>query len=247
MDLQAYYRQKRRAVIIRKIILASAVFGLSAGLIWGFFQLPFLRISKVEVSEYSDIAAIKNAVSPYLNNYFLFSEAIVEQALRGKGFGIAKITKKFPKTVIVEFPKPEPWLIYCREAGTCFYIDESGVVSDYAPRFSQNPLPEIVFISRTLSLGDSAFGEKEFVFLKTALLSLKGLESNATKIEAGDKELKIFLKEEWFLYLDPALPPQKVFGDLKILFDEKIKDRAADLEYIDMRFENKAFYKFRPG
>ena len=57
--------------------------------------------------------------------------------------------------------------------------------------------------------------------------------------------MKISMNENWNLLI---LAEQKDYKDitekLSLLFAQKIKDRSK-IEYIDMRVENKAFYKLK--
>lgn len=258
MDLKAYYRQKRRAVFLRRIIISvfiSAVFLLA---VWGLFWAPFLRIKNIDIKNYFDEAAIKDDISRRLDsknmfflpagNFFLVSTAKIANFLITDGFGLAEVEKKFPKTLIISFPETKPWLIWCREE-SCFYVNESGAIADIAPKFSENPLPEIAIAgapAAPMRLGENILNKSQTRFLHTAFDYLKNTEAEANKIEFQNSgEAKIFLKEGWFIYVLLSSDPQKIFSDFKLLLDEKIKDGRNKLEYIDLRFENKAFYKLK--
>jgi len=260
MDLKAYYRQKRRAVFLKRLIIGAFIFAVFLLAVWGLFWAPFLRIKNIDIKNYSDEAAIKDDISRRFgsknmfflpaNNFFLVSTAKIVDLLRTDGFGLVLVEKKFPKTLIISFPETKPWLIFCPKEN-CFYVNESGILADIAPKFSENPLPEIVIASASAAprrLGENVLDESKARFLHIAFDYLKNIEAEANKIEFQEPnaaDAKIFLKEGWFIYISLNSDPQKIFSDFKLLLDEKIKDGRDRLEYVDFRFGNKAFYKLK--
>ncbi len=234
-----------------------AVFLLAA---WGLFWAPFLRIKNIDIKNYSNELILKNKISRRLGeknmfflpagNFFLVSTAKIVDLLRTDGFGLAIVEKKFPKTLIISFPKTKPWLIFCSKED-CFYVNEFGILADIAPKFSENPLPEIVIVgasAATRRLGENVLDESQARFLRVAFDYLKNIEAEANKIEFQESnaaDAKIFLKEGWFIYVSLSSDPQKIFSDFKLLLEEKIKDGRNRLEYVDFRFGNKAFYKLK--
>ena len=222
--------------------------------VWGFFWVPYFRISKIEAGDYAKVElTIKNYLSSLnaaflpKNNFFLFSSAEIERLIKDQGFGLADVSKNFPRTLVVKFEKSRPWLIFCKSEKNCYYLDEKGILSEASPQFSENPIPQIEGVDvPDAELGDRVLSYEDVIFLRSWFQNFKKLEVESASIwlEKGDN-LKIFLKEGWFIYVSKKLSTEKTFYDLKLLFDQKIKDNRSKLEYIDLRFENKAFYKLR--
>ena len=200
---------------------------------------------------------IEQAVSVYLaslnrfflpnNHFILLSTEEIKILLKTGGFGLANAEKIFPNRLEIKFEKSEPWLICREKSEECYYVDEKGALSESAPVFSENPLPQIHSGDlKGVKLGDSVISAEDAVFLKEWFLSLKTIGEAPAEIEFLKKgEIKILLKEGWFIYLAGMSSPGKIFRDLKLLLDQKIKDTRPKLEYVDLRFENKAFYKLR--
>jgi len=255
MQINEYYRQKRRAAVLRKSALTLCVSVLCVFTAWGFFWVPYFRISEIEISNGAEESAggvldeyLAKKTSLFLpkNNFFLASAEEIRNVIKNKGFGIAQVEKKFPKTISVKFEKSEPWLIYCKAPEECYYVDALGALSERAPRFSRNPLTEITGKVSASILGDKLIPAKILVVIKFWFDSIGFLDIQTAKfdiLENGD--FKIFIEGGWFLYLNINLDHKKAFGDLKLLLDQKIKEDRARLEYIDMRFDNKAFYKLK--
>ena len=250
MDLTRHYKRKRRAVFFKKLGWAAGIFITVTLAAWG----SFFRITNIVADDYVAGSELEQVISPYLasvnkfwlpqNNYFLFDPEEIVNMLKAKEIGIATADKKFPKTLEIKFPETEPWLIYCHTDEKCYYVSPSGFLTDSAPRFSENPLPRVITESTKNKIGESVLFGEEILFLKSTLAELKTLGITVKDITIK-KDANFSTKENWYLLIDKNADIKKTFSDLKLLLDQKIKDDRARLEYIDMRFENKAFYKLR--
>lgn len=257
MELAEYYKRKKRASLSRKIAFYFLSLFLSTLAIWGFLWIPYFRISHISTIGADNELDVKKSILSYLvsmnkfflpNNHFAFlSTKQIEAVLKETGFGLASAEKVFPNSLIIKFEKAEPWLMACKTQEECYYVDEKGAISARAPIFSELPLPQIRFKNTAdIKLGDSAVSAENIAFLKIWFENLKTIDARPLAIEyLKEEEIKISLKEGWFIHLTKNSDPQKLFTDLKLLLDQKIKDSRSKLEYIDLRFENKAFYKLR--
>ena len=256
MDINSYYRKKRQKAFMDKFLRWLAATFLAITLFVGFLWMPFVRISKYNIENFDDISSIEETVTSSLktynkffipnNNFFLVSASRISNTLTDSGLGLAVVEKKFPKTLEIKFLKIDPWLIFCGTLN-CFYVSREGIVSERAPKFSESPLPEITFAQPpTPKLGKAIISNNQSQALAKAFSSIASLGTSATRVEFEDADFfKIFLKEDWYIHLSLDSDMDKTFYDLKLLLEQKIKDKRANLEYIDMRFENKAFYKLR--
>ena len=247
---------------MKKLGLSAGIFFALALMLWGFFWMPYFRITNIVADDYISGSELEQAISSYLasvnefwlpqNNFFLFDPGKIVELLKEKEIGIAIAGKKFPKTLEIKFHDTEPWLIYClSESATetdhaekCYYVSLSGFLIDSAPRFSENPLPRITTEGGDKKIGDSLLSDDEIFFFKTATAELKKIGITIKEIAIA-KDIRLSTKENWYLLIYKDADIAKVFADLKLLLEQKIKEGRARLEYIDMRFENKAFYKLR--
>jgi len=53
----------------------------------------------------------------------------------------------------------------------------------------------------------------------------------------------IDFKEGWYALLDEETNFKTAFENMKLVLENQIKDKRAELEYIDLRFSNKVFFK----
>ncbi|MBI2023526.1 hypothetical protein HYT01_03125 [Candidatus Giovannonibacteria bacterium] len=257
MDLGKYRGKRRKNKFIKKTVLALFTVILSAGGIIGLFWIPYFRISAIETSGPGESDAIKTALQPLFDgriysvlpqdNFFLFKSPRALQTLNEKELGVAQVSKKFPHTLSVKFFEESPWLLWCFE-NSCFYVNNKGEIYERAPQFSESPLPRLsISAGPSLKIGNKIADESVISFLHVVMDGFTGLGISQENIELviKEKEVKFFTRESWYLYTDFTLDPERTFEDFRLLLSEKIKEKRADLEYVDMRFKDKAFYKFK--
>ena len=72
--------------------------------------------------------------------------------------------------------------------------------------------------------------------LKNAPFDVQGYE------EREEKEINLVVRGGWRVYMDTNTEADKIVKNLLLVYNEEIKN-ADNLEYIDLRFGNKVFYK----
>ena len=171
---------------------------------------------------------------------------MAEKAILESGLGIADVEKKFPNKIEVDFKEIKPKFLYCDKE--CYYIDKNGIPYETAPFFTESPLPVLEFSGfkkKELKLGEEFLSQSDAEFIVNFNNEIKTLNLSIKKIEI-EKDMKIVMNENWNLLI---LAEQKDYKDitekLSLLFGQKIKDRSK-IEYIDMRVEDKAFYRLKP-
>ncbi len=174
-------------------------------------------------------------------------EALLSNRYRIQEF---KLKRKFPNILSIEIKERKPWAIWCRQEGeelrNCGVADRSGFVFAASPAFSGNAVLKIIDQSANEMIGKN-FAPAEDV-AKIAFLIEKAeerLDEQITSVlpqEGGVYHL--IMEEGWYLIVDDGIKEEKAFENLLLALG-KIGDRRAELEYIDLRFSNKVFYKFR--
>ncbi len=263
MELAEYYKKRRRRQFIGKIVIFGGGLLLVLVFVWGFFWIPYLRVANIKVEGYADENSVKIALADYLssrskfflpqNNFFLLNTGDVKQILKEKGFDLPEAEKQIPNTLLIRFISTPPLFIFCppaqagQDKNACFYVNGAGALGERAPHFSESPLPELAVSGQSSAqIGDRIILEQEIQFLGEFLVALKDLNIAPSKIEVSEnKDIKIFMKEGWYILTSSDLPADRVSGDLRLLLDQKIAGGRSRLEYIDLRFPNKAFYKLR--
>ncbi|MDP3935355.1 MAG: hypothetical protein Q8Q46_04030 [Candidatus Giovannonibacteria bacterium] len=263
MELADYYKKRKRKQFAGKAVIFGGGLLLILFIIWGFFWVPYFRVANIKIEGYADENGVKTALAGYLsslnklflprNNFFLLNTDSVNQILKEKGFDLAEVSKQIPSTLLIRFISAPPLFIFCpptqadQDKSACFYINGAGALGERAPKFSENPLPELaIFGQSSAKIGDQIFPEQKAKFLGEFLGSLKNLNIAPLKIEVSEnKDIKIFTKEGWRILTSFDVLAEETARNLKLLLDQKIKEKRAELEYIDMRFPDKAFYKLK--
>lgn len=171
------------------------------------------------------------------------------------------IQKKWPRTLVIKLEKRNPIGIWCGCYQTqpepedqepeeicddCFYIDDEGVIYQGAPMMEGGL---VLTIEET---------REKTVHLKEKVVSLDCLNFIlATKKQLGEElnllatkfkinsihDLVVTTSEGWQIYFDPSASAQNQIRVLARVLEEEIKEDRAGLEYIDLRMENRAYYK----
>lgn len=198
------------------------------------------------------------------SSYFLISPRILEERIEREFIRVsrASVVKTFPDFLEVTVEERMPWALVCNDqfvssgqesdssaSLACFYIDETGFVYAEAPESSGTLLTKITGDQGAFSLGTYAFDQDTLHVL--ALLGKRA--KSAAGISVIGYELRAALPDDIRVLTDRGFALlfkkeddfENVFSVLRRVLDEEIKDRYDELEYIDLRFGNKVFYKFR--
>lgn len=241
-------RKIRIAFLVVSSLLIFILFVVYALFFSGWFLIKGIDLSgNQEVSE----EEIKKTVRPFSNILFSSSQKI-ESSLK-ENFPIiaqAKINKNFfNKYLNIRIDERKTVGIWCRSGhNQCFYFDKYGFLFKPASRFSGEALLAIEDNrGKNFNLADT-FDEKELIkkmnSAKNILDELKLVAYNNFFLTPGSFEFWIKTKEGWYIYLDKEsdIPTQLVA--LKKFLEEKLPgDRRKDLQYIDLRVNNRIYYK----
>lgn len=262
------YFQKKRINFL-KILYWFFFVAFSGVAVYIFLFSGFLNILTVEFSptEKIDSQRLKNRWNLLLgekyfnlvpkNNILLLKEAYLND-LFTQEFGIVKrikIIKKFPDkiTIVVEERKP---LINLENSQGRFILDDEGnsYAGDFfdSSGFNQQELPilkEKNSESATSFNNDAGQKYLNFIFgIKDKLENFLDIkvkkEISALRIISGDI---VFESEEgWQMYFNKKVEINKAIEMLRLVLDEKIgQEKIKNLDYIDLRINNKVYYKFK--
>lgn len=191
------------------------------------------------------------------NNLLLLRESYLNNLFTEK-FGIVKkisIAKKFPDKIKITVEERQPAIILENSQGK-FVLDKETNVYPYnffdSSDFDLTELPILkeTNAERAFSFeNNSGSNYLDFIFkVKDKLEKLLDIPVEKTmtvsKIISGD--VFFTTKEGWQIYFNKNVAIDKEIEMLRIILEEKIgKEKRLDLEYIDLRIDNKVFYKFK--
>jgi len=257
-----FYRIRRK-----KSVLKSRLF-------WKFFSLlvvagsasyfaffsSFFQVKEITISGDAKIPAyeIKDSVGAEINKDFVFAESKsiflvsleeINKKITAQFPQIAKLSLKriFPDVLAVDVIQRKPIANWCQE-GSCFYLDEEGVIfEETQSRTGLQLKPETG--SAELAAGAQIIDKK---YLSRILDINKQIESHSDveikEIIVFDdaKKIKIISSEGWYILFDLDESISTQTSNLFVVLEETIPSaRRRDLDYIDLRFGNRVYLKYR--
>lgn len=264
-------REAPRTRPLRKILFFAAT-GIAAvllpvGIIYAF-RSPVLQINQVEFFGLQSLeerilrervsAMISGAYAFVLprSSYFLADSAAIASRLREEfpRLADAQVAKEFPDKLVVTASERAFWGIFCSSSNStstpvCVYIDPSGFSYEEAPEPKGSLILSIYSDGPDAAIGkpvvDAATAELLQFLTKETLVAagtpvigyeLRSRVTSEIRARTGDGFIIIFERNADF---------GNSFRVLKRVLDEEIKEKRDRLDYIDLRFGNKVFYKMK--
>jgi len=255
--------RKRRSVRKKKSILENNIFSGFLFLIilislsaYFFIFFPFFQIESITIEETEGLNRdsleeyIKKNITQNISLFttksiFLISPEKIEEGILKETLTVEdiKIRRSFPATLVVETSEREPIMYWCKDKSkeSCFYVGKVGFVFKRAEVLEKDFLIFTTYytLPKDKKITNAKMIENFFLIKKE--LNGAGLKIDYIKISSPTK-IKVSLLNGFELYLlrediDGNLSKLKAFlKKEEVKLDEK-------LEYIDLRFEDRIFYK----
>jgi len=190
------------------------------------------------------------------SSIFIYPRSLIEEGILFKFKKIEKAEVSFNSfnSILVSVEERQPSALWCGEnrldgaIPECFFLDEKGLLYTNSPSFTGD-----IYFRFYGPLGEGSSVGQQFLPTKTFQGMLFFLQSLR---ESGihPVELAVGNEEDYELYLENGT--QVLFAqdeDLTFvldnlqttLFSDELKERnTIDIDYIDLRFGNKVYYKF---
>jgi len=239
--------------------------------IYAFVFASFLEVNDISIKNGGSISQekINQFVDTKINsryfkiiskkNFIFLNTRELEKEIRNNFKKIKKISieKKFPNKLVINIEERNLILSLCSR-GNCYFIDENGYAYERA-NYDLSDMRE----GRTAKLIDESgkeIREGDYVLMPKYVDFIVGMEDaikNGTSIEILNEyrtesriseEVIVQTKKGWDIYFNAKFPIDKSVRMLKTLMNRQIMLRDLnDLEYIDLRSENKVFYRMIGG
>lgn len=225
-------------------------------------RLSYIQIKEVKITGniFVDTQEIQDKTNTILqskifwiipkSNIFIFSKKELEtQLTQNPAITFVKIRKNYFDTLSIEIKEQEKEMIYCSsfEKNECFYVNKVGFI--YAP-VTDFIIPEqeiIIYSEQGIKkVQDTVLDGKTYN-------DIVSFVKNTSKQEIKIKE--VYIKSDGvveFVTRDNVRIIGSIFDDFKkdfanliALFEKQVltKDTFLQIDYIDLRFGNKVFYK----
>lgn len=264
------HENRKQGISWGRFFYRVALISFFGVIVYSLFFAGFLSINQIgitgisELDEKNVLNVVNSEISgKYLkiidkNNLLLANSHSIENILKSRFIKIesAKMTKKFPNTISIDIKERETAMVLCSN-DDCYLIDWRGIAYskiDYS-------LPEIrdnrLVVLRDLS--NKAVNAGEIIFTKSYLEHIVRIEEKVkSEIDVNmekryetpsrvSADIRGTTQEGWRIFFSGNIDLQKEADMLRIVLDEKIGDKRKDLEYVDLRSENKVYFKFKQG
>lgn len=233
------------------------------------FFSPFVMVNSIVIGGAENIdsqkilaIATKSIAGKYLgvfakDNIVLINKSHIITVLKNNFKRIAdvKITKEFPNKLLIEISERKTALIFC-SGEQCFVIDEQG--RSYAPaKFEENELGEREAIilrdtsQKAISANSILVDDKLLKFIAACQQTLKSelnidarQEFSTPNLASGD--IRVETTDGWKIYFNSDIAIDKEIELLRTVLNSSLdKDKLASLDYIDLRVDNKVYYRLK--
>jgi cell division septal protein FtsQ len=269
---KSFFEKKEKnpgSPLFSRLIFRLALLVFIGSVIYILFFSQFLEVKEVYlngVSElnYNDVygkitgpmeGKYFNAVPK--NNLLLVSKKRIEKDLLDnfRKISSVEVEKIFPDKIRVKIIERKALLLWC-SAGPCYIIDENGYAysgADFeSDEIKQNHLIRVADISaKPVIMGEKILSGDYISFvssIKDELNKEMGLpitDEYQTQSRIAS-EARVKTEEGWDIYFNADLPIEGSVLSLKTFMEKEInQDQRNNLEYIDLRAENKVYYKFK--
>jgi hypothetical protein len=153
----------------------------------------------------------------------------------------------FKRLVKVNFRERTPLFIWCDKMGEeCFYVDQAGIAYERSPITVGNLILK-VFAGDGAVLGEMVRGDNFFERLAELVSKLgQYLAISPTSVFIEDSNVVLEVAGGWQLLLNIDFEVENSLNVTQGLFEQEIlENRRQDLDYVDLRFPDRAYYKYK--
>jgi len=215
-----------------------------------FYIFFFSNIFKIkEVHILGEIGIYKEEIEKFLkkmvggkNIFLIKSDTIKKETLKNfPQISFLEFKRKFPSGLIFTILERKEVAVFCQK--DCYFIDQEGIAFERGEKEGILRIEKENF-ENEIRLGKQIV-DKEFLEKILEILEKSGSKINKVLIVAED-HLQFQTLEGWKFYIDPQKDINWQLIKLKVAIENAIpKEKIQDLEYIDLRFGNFAYPKYK--
>lgn len=266
-------RRRRKALLFKIGLVFFGIITLFVGLVY-ISRLEEFNISNITVDGNFAIAekSIKEFVEGKISgnylfvfpksNILLYPRKAIQTALLKEFNGVKEVSIAVEnlQSISVTVDERKPFAIWCNKESiddennnNCYFLDKEGFVFTKAPSFSGN----VYFKYFSDFLGNKQDGspigwqfmeKSEFQKITFFLSSINDIGLTPVMLyETDDADYEIHLKEGGKILFGQKQNLSFVFDNIQSVFEseEFAKKNLSNLDYVDFRFGNKVYFKFK--
>ncbi|MFH1047704.1 MAG: hypothetical protein V1738_05350 [Patescibacteria group bacterium] len=170
------------------------------------------------------------------------------------GFVVRKLTKR-ERIAMTDLPDGmgavETGELGAESVVVADVTDESLTAVAEDAKKNSNPMPLILdreSVTAKLTPGSQAIAPEILTLSLEAYAGLPNVINSGIRwfaLESATDTVDVVLREGWHIYLTTMIPFSKQMERLSLVMQENIGERRAELEYIDLRYDERIFFRFK--
>lgn len=261
-QLKAKRRKVRMAITLGVIVALLAIaYGIHV-----LSYMPKFNIQKISITgvEHFDGTQIQTYVQSQLHddrfhylsqsNIFIYQKEAIEKGIVAQFPHVktAFITRADPLSteITVAVGERQPYAKWCAESLECYAMDDSGFIFSSAQITDSFTTPYTFSGELTLNpIGNTYLpGSFEKILALLRVLQQELRLSPLTIEKNADHDFTVHFTDGYALKASYDTAPDVLARNLQlVLQSDVLKNRTNEIEYIDLRFGNRVYYKFKGG
>ncbi len=241
------FREKKKKRILPYILFSFLGISIFLGLFYFFIFSSFFFIKEVSIN--SNDNEIYNFTNNFINkrilflptkSVFLFNSNKLKNQLLTHFPHIKKIDTKlnlFSLSLSIDLELREKTFILC-DNSNCYNVDESGFVFSYSEK--EEPFIRFEGENKEITITDTALSAEEMNLI-SEVINLLDVEEI---IIISQRRINIKTKEDWTIHFNPLKDHKEQIENLFLVLEEYIKEKEKELEYMELRFQDKVYFKY---
>jgi cell division septal protein FtsQ len=159
----------------------------------------------------------------------------------------ANLERNLPDALTLKVEERMPIFVWSKDSGPLFYVDKEGIAFEELSEDSSLLRIRDQQFKLGVNLGEKVM-EKEMVdFAQQTKSEIeKKIGVFPKEILILEDRITVLTNEPWQIYLDLKEKPEKQIFNLSLAWEKEIPpEKRGNLEYIDLRFGNRVYYKYR--
>ena len=255
------------------LVIAGAVWGVSYASYLPQFSVQTINISGAEnvpadlIQSYA-LTILDDGSHHFISrdNIFIYPRAVLERDIVGyfPRINSASVSRPdyFSTTLDIQVTERQPYALWCDDSGSCYQMDSGGFIFAEASASStpDSARPQTSYIfkgglsdpeasSTPGSIPSSPIGESYVPAHLPGIVALlkylgqSGFNPEGVTVES-DQDFSIPLTEGFFLKASFGEDAETLTHNLQlVLAPDALQGKEAELEYVDLRFGDRVYYK----
>lgn len=266
-------KPRRKNVRRRKAMLVLAGLAVLAVGSVALLRMPWWQVSTIEITGVTSIPEpmLEDAVKGQMRGQYagllpktfigIVSTRAIEQTLASEFpiFEYIHVGKRYPQTLTVDAKERDFLGIACSKRPadgqpqdgfpSCAYVDINGIAYETAPSSSGLLIRKMVIdvpeITKGMRIVSSEIAQNLRRFTDEVSHTNGSWITEYELVRRLPREVRAHTSDGYYIIFEADDNLDNVLRVVKTVLNEEIKGRRSQLEYIDARFGNKVFYKFK--